>query len=116
MPKYKELFLQHGKQVDMKLQEIATKLSTTADFENDKVDILISLGLIGEFNSDLVNLLANDAPKDLVTKFVSEDPVELYKVSVSKCEGSCDCEPTREEKQIDAITDLVERLEELTNG
>jgi hypothetical protein len=118
MTKYKELFLQHGKQVDIKLQEIVTKLTTTTDFKNDQVDILISLGLIGKFNSDLVSLLANDAPKHLVAQFVNEDPAELYKVSVSvsEHESSCNGEPTKEEKQIDAITELVGILEELTKN
>jgi len=117
MPKYKELFLQHNKNMDAKLQEIAIKLTETSDVKKDKLEILISLGLLGRFNSDLVNLLTNNAPKNIVNEFINEDPSELYTVEIPETDATDNSKTNVEDiKQFDAITKLIKELAELTKN
>lgn len=109
MTKYREILTTHVANLDKQLQKVATAMASTTDWEKDKLDILVSIGLVGKFNSDLGSMLANDAPKDVVARFVTETPAELYKVHITK--GTCSNEP---KTSVDAITDLVNQLEALT--
>jgi len=111
MIKYKNILTIYVKTLDEALKAVAIKVVTPPETKLEKVAILSSIGKLGQFNSDFGKQLIGGATKAELASFAELDPENAYTAKVTK--RRVEDEPSAK-VTMDAITELVNELENLT--
>ena len=111
MIKYKDILTIYVKTLDEALKAVAIKVVTPPETKLEKVAILSSIGKLGQFNSDFGKQLIGGATKAELASFAELDPENAYTAKVTK--RRVEDEPSAK-VTMDAITELVNELENLT--